>query len=66
MRKSSFYKRMTKSNPWFRNDQGHYLPDKWTAISDVSKVFADQRPQLDESWPCKPPDSSRAPTPCLP
>jgi hypothetical protein len=48
MRKSSFYKRVTKYNPQFRNEQGHYLPDEWTAISDVGKAFAGQRLQLDE------------------
>jgi hypothetical protein len=48
MRKSSFYKRVTKYNPLFRNEQGHYLPDEWTAISDVGKAFAGQRLLLDE------------------
>jgi hypothetical protein len=48
MRKSSFYKRVTKYNPLFRNEQGHYLPDEWTAISDVGKAFAGHYLQLDE------------------
>ncbi|MBO2009591.1 hypothetical protein [Hymenobacter negativus] len=48
MRKSSFYKRVTKYNPLFRNGQGHYLPDEWTAISDVGNEFAGQRLLLDE------------------
>ena len=48
MRKSSFYKRVTKYNPLFRNEQGHYLPDEWTAISDVGKAFAGQCLQFDE------------------
>jgi hypothetical protein len=48
MRKSSFYKRVTKYNPLFRNEQGHYLPDEWTAISDVGSTFAGQHLHLDE------------------
>lgn len=48
MRKSSFYKRVTKYNPLFRNEQGHYLPDEWTAISDVGSAFAGQHLYLVE------------------
>lgn len=48
MRKSAFYKRVTKYNPLFRNEQGHYVPDEWTAISDVGHEFAGQRLHLDE------------------
>jgi hypothetical protein len=31
--------RTTKYNPEFRNDQGHYLKEEWTAVSDIGKVF---------------------------
>lgn len=31
--------RITKYNPQFRNDEGMYLKEDWTAISDISKVF---------------------------
>ncbi|UOR00210.1 hypothetical protein MUN81_22475 (plasmid) [Hymenobacter sp. 5317J-9] len=48
MHKSSFYKRVTKYNPRFRNEHGHYLADEWTAIGDVGKVFAGHRLLLDE------------------
>lgn len=31
--------RITKYNPQFRNDEGIYLKEDWTAISDIGKVF---------------------------
>jgi hypothetical protein len=31
--------RTTKYNPEFRNDQGYYLKEEWTAVSDIGKVF---------------------------
>lgn len=31
--------RITKYNPLFRNDEGIYLKEDWTAISDIGKVF---------------------------
>jgi hypothetical protein len=48
MNESSFYKRVTKYNPLFRNEQGHYLRDEWISVSDVGKEFAGQRLHLDE------------------
>ena len=46
--KSRFYHQVTKYNPLFRNEQGHYLLDEWTSISDIGKDFAGQRLHLDE------------------
>jgi hypothetical protein len=48
MHKSSFYKRVTKYNPLFRNEQGHYLPEEWYVFSQVGQEFAGQRLHLDE------------------
>ena len=31
--------RITKYNPIFRNEEGHYLKDEWTEVSDVGKIF---------------------------
>ncbi|MBP7822146.1 MAG: hypothetical protein KA010_04435 [Saprospiraceae bacterium] len=31
--------RITKYNPIFRNEKGHYLKDEWTDVSDVGKIF---------------------------
>ncbi len=31
--------RVTKFDPKNRNDQGHYLADEWTSISDIGKSF---------------------------
>ncbi|HEX8657000.1 MAG TPA: hypothetical protein VF690_05675 [Hymenobacter sp.] len=47
MRKSSFYKRMTKYNLLFRNKQENYLPNEWIATS-TGKEFAGQCLHLDE------------------
>jgi uncharacterized protein YydD (DUF2326 family) len=31
--------RTTKYNPEFRNDQGYYIKDEWTAVSDIGNIF---------------------------
>ena len=33
------YWRVTKYDPKNRNEQGHYLKDEWTAVSDVGTVY---------------------------
>ncbi|WP_426059397.1 hypothetical protein [Hymenobacter sp. B1770] len=48
MGKSSFYKRVSKYNPRFRNEQGHYLPEEWCCFSGIGQEFAGRRLHLDE------------------
>jgi hypothetical protein len=48
MHKSSFYKQVTKYNPLFRNEKGHYLPDEWYLFTQVGDEFAGQRLRLEE------------------
>jgi len=33
------YYEIVKYDPEFRNDQGHYMKDEWTSISDVGKIY---------------------------
>lgn len=40
--------RITKYNPIFRNDQGHYLLDEWTCPSEVGKIINGKQFTLDE------------------
>lgn len=35
-----FHYRITKYNPQFRNERGHFLAEDWTSISDIGRTFA--------------------------
>jgi hypothetical protein len=37
-----YWKRITKYNPSYRNEQGAYVRPEWTAISDIGKVFGEE------------------------
>jgi hypothetical protein len=43
-----FSYRITKYNPAYRNSLGSYLKDDWTAISDIGKIYKNQKFTIDE------------------
>jgi len=40
--------RITKYNPLFRDEEGHYLIDEWTDYSDVGQIFKGKELTYDE------------------
>jgi hypothetical protein len=39
--KSNYSWRITKYNPVYRNERGHYLKDEWTSIADIGRFYDD-------------------------
>ena len=37
---------ITKYNPIYRNEFGHYQHDEWTSISDIGKSFEKMKPEI--------------------
>ncbi|QTD50173.1 hypothetical protein [Sulfidibacter corallicola] len=42
------YFRVTKYNPHDRNEQGHYLAEDWTSVSDVGGVYNGRKLDLED------------------
>lgn len=40
--------RITKYNPKFRNELGHYQKKEWTSVSDIGKIFEGKQLTVEE------------------
>jgi hypothetical protein len=42
MEEFRYAKRITKYDPRYRNEHGHYLREEWTSVSEIGRVFEGQ------------------------